>query len=141
MKNIWKMISGKDAGFIIIIFALVITISIFQPSNKILVEFGEVAADVKSSQYAMNIPYEMVASLELTGKPDMGVAVDGHDDMILLTGTWKNDTWGEYQVCSEIATDNCIVIRLTDDRIFVISRRDNEETAKVFAEFETYIKN
>lgn len=139
MKDYWKMISTKDFAFGIIIFALVIVISIVQPSNKVLVEFGETAADVKSSRYTMNIPYEMVASIELVDKPDMGTAKDGHDDMILMTGTWVNDTWGKYEMCTEIATDNCIVIHLTDGQIFVISRRDNEETAKVYQEFQTHL--
>lgn len=140
MKNYWKMINTRDFAFGIIIFALVILISIFQPSNKVLVEFGETAVDVKSSRYTMSIPYEMVDHLELVEKPDMGQPTDGHDDMILMIGTWENDTWGEYEMCVEIATDTCIVIHLTDGRIFVISRRDNEETAKVYEEFLAYVK-
>ena len=139
MKNYWKMISTKDFGFGIILFALVITISILQPSNKVLVEFSEDAVDVKSAKYTMNIPYALVDSLELVDKPDMGEAVEGHDDMILQIGTWKNDTWGEYKMCTELATDNCIVIHLKDGQTFVISRRDNEETAKVFEEFQNYL--
>lgn len=140
MKNYWKMIYTRDFAFGIIIFALVILISIFQPSNKVLVEFGETAVDVKSSRYTMSIPYEMVDHLELVEKPDMGQPTDGHDDMILMIGTWENDTWGEYEMCVEIATDTCIIIHLTDGRIFVISRRDNEETAKVYEEFLAYVK-
>ena len=139
MKNYWKMINTRDFAFGIIIFALVILISIFQPSNKILVEFGETAVDVKSSRYTMNIPYEMVDHIALVDKPDMGQPIDGHDDMILMTGTWENADWGEYESCVEIATDTCSVIHLTDGRIFVISRRDNDETAKVYEEFQTYL--
>lgn len=137
----WQSISKRDLGFGIILFALVIGISLFQPSNKIIAEFGEDSVDVKSSRYAMNIPYEMVRSIELVDKPDMGEAVDGHDDMILQTGTWENETWGKYEMCTEIATDNCIVVHLTDGRTFVISRRDNEETAKVFETFQGYVQN
>lgn len=140
MAKFRDSISGKDFGFGILILALVIVISLIQPSNKIIAEFGDESVDVKSSRYTMNIPYDMVESIELTDKPDMGEAVDGKDDMILQTGTWKNQVWGEYEMCTEIATDNCIVIHLTDGRIFVISRRDNEETARVFEEFQSYIK-
>ena len=136
----WQNVSVKDFGFGVILFALVIAISILQPSNKIIAEFGEDSVDVKSSKYTMNIPYEMVDHIELMDKPDMGTAVDGRDDMILMTGTWKNDTWGEYHMCAEIATDNCIAIYLNDGRIFVISRRDNKETARVFEEFQTYLQ-
>lgn len=136
----WQSISKKDLVFGVILFALVIVVSLFQPSNKILAEFEENAVNVKSSRYAMNIPYEMVQSIELTEKPDMGQPVDGKDDMILQTGTWHNDTWGNYEMCAEIATDNCIVIHLTDGRIFVISRRDDAETEKVFEEFQGHLE-
>ena len=139
MKNIKRILFSKDFGFGLLIFALVILISLFQPSNKVLVEFSEESADVKSSRFAMNIPYDMIAGISLAEKPDMGETLDGHDDMILQTGTWKNDTWGEYTACVEIATDNCIVLNLTDGRIFVISRRDSEETQKVFEEFQLYL--
>ncbi|MBQ3193516.1 MAG: hypothetical protein IJB59_08125 [Oscillospiraceae bacterium] len=135
----WQSISTKDFGFGVILFALVIAVSLFQPSNKIIAEFEDTEVTVKSSRYTMTIPYEMVASIELVNKPDMGEAINGNDDMILQTGTWRNETWGEYHMCTEIATDNCILIHLTDGRIFVISRRDNEETAKVFEEFQSYL--
>ena len=140
MAKLWQAISRKDFLFGILIFVLVLLISIFQPSNKILVEFGETAVDVKSAQFTMNIPYTMVETIELVDRPDPGKEVDGHDDMILLTGTWENDTWGEYTACIEGATDNCIVVYLNDGRIFVISRRDNEETTKVFEEFQLHLQ-
>lgn len=139
MKNLKKILFSRDFGFGILIFSLVILISIFQPSNKVLVEFGEESVDVKSSRFAMNIPYDMVTDLTLVQKPDMGQPLDGHDDMILQTGVWENETWGEYTACVEIATDNCIVLHLSDGQIFVISRRDNEETQRVFEEFKIYL--
>lgn len=137
--KLWQSISIKDLGFGVILFSLVICISLLQPSNKVIVEFSETAVSIKSSQYAMNIPYEMVDSIELVDKPEMGVEVEGHDDMILQTGRWKNDAWGVYETCTEIATDNCIVVHIEDGRIFVISRRNNEETIEVFEEFQTHL--
>lgn len=135
----WQSISTKDFGFGVILFALVIAVSILQPSNKIVAEFDEDAVDIKAAKFAMNIPYDMVADLELVDKPDMGKPLAGRDDMILQTGQWENDTWGEYYACVEIATDNCIVIHLTDGQIFVVSRRDNAETEKLFSEFQQHI--
>ena len=136
----WQSISTKDFGFGIILFSLVIAVSILQPSNKIIAKFGDTSVDIKSAKFAMNIPYDMVADLELVDKPDMGQPVDGRDDMILQTGLWENDAWGEYYACVEIVTDNCIVIHLNDSRIFVISRRDNEETKAVFETFQSHIQ-
>lgn len=135
----WQSISTKDFGFGVILFALVIAVSILQPSNKIVAEFDEDAVDIKAAKFAMNSPYDMVADLELVDKPDMGKPLAGRDDMILQTGQWENDTWGEYYACVEIATDNCIVIHLTDGQTFVVSRRDNTETEKVFETFQSHI--
>ena len=133
------MLSGKDILFGVVIFSLVIVFSVFIPSNKVLVTFDENAVDIKSSKYTMNIPYEMVNNIELTDLPEPGKEIDGHDDMILLTGTWENDTWGEYHACIELASEKCIVVHLDDGRIFVFSRRDAEETESVYNEFETYL--
>lgn len=139
MKKFWQFISKKDFIFGIIIFALVIIIS-FKPSNKVRVSFGEDSVDIKTTKYSMNIPYDMIESIELIDKPEMGEEIDGYTDNIIQTGQWRNDAFGEYTACVEVATDTCIAVHLDDGRLFVISRRDNEETAKVFSEFQTYLK-
>lgn len=134
-----KHISKRDFIFGLVIFALVILISLFQPSNKVAVDFDAESVTVRSSRHTLNVPYDMIVSAELAEKPDMGSPTSGHDDMILQTGSWHNDTWGDYEACVEIATDNCIVFTLTDGRHFVVSRRGNEETASVFAELQSHL--
>lgn len=138
MKKFWQVISKKDLIFGLIILALTIVISM-KPSNKVRVQFDETSVDIATTKFSMNIPYDMVDSLSLVARPDLGTQIDGYNDNIVAHGLWQNDTWGEYNACMEIAADNCIEIRLTDGRIFVISRRDNEETQKVFEEFQTYL--
>ena len=139
MNKFWQMISKKDFIFGIIILSLVIILS-FKPSNKVRFSFEEDAVDIKTTRYSMNIPYEVISAVELVQKPDMGEKADGFTDDIIATGVWKNEAWGEYTACIEVATDNCIVIGLTDGRSFVVSRRDNEETQRVFEEFQSYVK-
>lgn len=134
-----KHISKRDFIFGLVIFALVILISVFQPSNKVAVDFDADSVTVRSSRHTLNVPYDMIASAELVEKPDMGTPTTGHDDMILQTGSWQNDTWGDYEACVEIATDNCIHLTLTDGRHFIISRRDNEETGTVFHELGEHL--
>lgn len=139
MKKFWQVVSKKDLIFGLIILALTIVISL-KPSNKVRVQFEEAGVDIVTTKYSMNIPYDMVASIALVEKPELGEQIDGYNDNIVAYGIWKNDTWGEYTACIEIATDNCITIDLTDGRLFVISRRDNEETASVFKEFQSRIQ-
>ena len=138
MKKFWQMISKKDFIFGLIILALVILIS-FKPSNKIRFYFEEESVDIKTTKYAMNIPYDMVESIELVTKPDMGIKINGYTDNIIANGLWENDAWGEYTACIEVYTDNCILVHLTDGRLFAVSRRDNEETQRVYEEFLTYV--
>ncbi len=136
MKKFWQFVSRKDFIFGLIVFALAILISM-KPSNKVRFHFEEDSVDIKSTKYSMNIPYDMVESLELVSKPDMGTEIDGYTDNIIANGLWENDAWGEYTACIEVYTDNCILVHLTDGRLFVLSRRDNEETQRVYEEFLT----
>jgi len=138
MNKFWSVISKKDFIFGLVILALVIVFS-FKPSNKVRFNFAEDSVDIKTTKYSMNIPYDMVESLELVSKPDMGSKIDGYTDNIIANGLWENDAWGEYTACIEVYTDNCILVHLTDGRLFVLSRRDNEETQRVYEEFLTYL--
>ena len=138
MNKFWQVVSKKDLIFGIIVLILALIIS-FKPSNKVRFSFGEDAVDIKTTKYSMNIPYDMIDSVALTDKPDMGKKAGGFTDDIVATGLWQNEAWGEYTACIEVATDNCIVINLTDGRIFVVSRRDNEETQKIFDQFQLYV--
>jgi len=139
MKKFWYVVSKKDFIFGLVVFALAILISL-KPSNKVRVKFDETSVDIVTTKYSMNIPYNMVDSVSLMDKPELGTQIDGYNDNIVAYGVWENNTWGEYTACIECATDNCIVISLTDGRTFVISRRDNQETQRVFEEFQTYVK-
>jgi len=139
MKKFWYVVSKKDFIFGLVVFALAILISL-KPSNKVRVKFDETSVDIVTTKYSMNIPYNMVDSVSLMDKPELGTQIDGYNDNVVAYGIWENDTWGEYTACIEGATDNCIVISLTDGRTFVISRRDNQETQRVFEEFQTYVK-
>ncbi len=139
MNKFWQVVSKKDLIFGIIVLILALIIS-FKPSNKVRFSFGEDAVDINTTKYSMNIPYNMILDITLEQKPDMGSKVDGFTDDIIATGTWQNEAWGEYTACIEVATDNCIVLGLTDGRTFVVSRRDNEETQRVFEEFQNHLK-
>lgn len=138
-KKFWKLVSKRDLIFGSIIFVLVIVLTFFESANKVTVKFGEEAVDIKAPKYSMNIPYEMVASVELVEIPDRGETEDGRDDMVTRTGLWNNEAWGEYYACLDLQTTNCIVVHLNDGRIFVFSRRSNDETAAVFETFQTYL--
>lgn len=138
-EKFWKLVSVKDLIFITVIFIGVIIFSFFEAENKVTVDFGDDAVDIKAPRYSMNIPYDMIASTELMALPDSGEKLDGRDDMVTRTGHWKNDVWGEYYVCADLAAPNCIAAHLEDGRIFVFSRKSETTTAELFETLQTYL--
>lgn len=139
-EKFWKLVNKQYLIFGLVLFAFVIGTSLIESVNKVKVSFDEDAVNIHTSRfYSMNIPYDMVESLELAAKPDMGTKIDGYTDGIIANGLWNNDAWGDYTACIEVYTDNCILVHLTDGRLFVLSRRNNEETQRVYEEFLTYV--
>lgn len=138
-EKFWKLVSKRDLVFGIIIFAAVIIFSFVESANKVKVEFAEDAVDIKAPKYSMNVPYDMVESIELVEIAEPGESEKGRDDMVTRTGTWKNETWGEYYACLDLQTSQCIAIHLDDGRTFVFSRRSNEETAAIHETFQSYL--
>ena len=138
-EKFWKLVSKKDLVFVTIIFAIVIVMTFVETATKVKVTFGDESVDIEAPRYSMNIPYEMVDSIELTEMPDRGEVVEGTDDMVSRTGTWENETWGEYYVCANLNSTNCVVVRLADGRIFVFSNKNNETTAENFETLEAYL--
>lgn len=138
-EKFWKLVSKKDLVFISIIFLIVIVMTFVESYNKVTVEFGGDAVDIRAPRYSMNIPYDMVESIELAEIPDRGETEDGRDDMVTRTGVWTNEAWGEHYACLDLQTTNCITVHLNDGRIFVFSRRSNEETAAVYETFQGYL--
>lgn len=134
-EKFWKLVSRKDLVFGILLFAVVIAMTVFETYNKVKVDFSDAAVDIRTSKYSMNIPYDMVDSIELVALPDAGTVIDGTDDMAARTGLWENETWGEYYICADLNSPTCIVAHLEDGRIFVFSRRNEEETAQIYDRF------
>lgn len=134
-EKFWKLVSRKDLVFGILLFAVVIGMTVYETYHKVTVEFSDTAVDIRTSKYSMNIPYDQVESIELVELPDAGQVLDVTDDMTARTGLWKNEIWGEYYICADLNAPSCIVVHLKDGRIFVFSRRNNEETHKLYESF------
>lgn len=134
-EKFWKLVSRKDLVFGILLFAVVIGMTVYETNHKVAVDFSDTAVDIRTSKYSMSIPYDLVESIELVELPDAGQVIDGTDDMAARTGLWENETWGEYYVCADLNSPTCIVAHLKDGRIFVFSRRNEEETEHDYGQF------
>ena len=126
MKNFWNYISKKDLIFGLIILVLVIVMS-FKPSNKVRFYFEEDSVDIKTTKYSMNIPYDMVESVEIGQLDKDDEIIKGKGDIALRTGHCLNKDWGEYYGIIDLQTSKCVLIRLNDGRLFVYSHKSDEK--------------
>ena len=135
--NFWKSIPKiailKQFIFVLVIFAILFPIAMWDSDTQVKVKFYNEDMQIKSDRYTMTVRYDMIESAALDSLGDPGEKVqDGFDNDIVRTGTWRNDAWGEYSVNADPDTSNCIVMTLTDGRIFVFSSKDDEKTAQLY---------
>ena len=134
--------SLKHILFAISLIAVMMFFAVRQSNNMVKVYFEDTQMEVVSSKYSMAIPYDIIASAELADLAEPGEKVEsGWDDDLLRSGKWVNDTWGEYYICADLDTSNCIVMELNDGRIFVISRKNDKTTAEIYETLLTYLNS
>ena len=119
--------------FAVALFAILIPFAIRDSNNQVKVSFDDTSVYTSSNKYSLTVSYDQIDSVELAVLPEAGEKVeDGYDDDILRAGKWINDTWGEYYITADLDTSNCVVMHLTDGRIFVFSSKDDETTQQHF---------
>ena len=117
----------RDLAFTLLLFALILTVAFCKAEEMIQVNFGEEALDVVTNRYSLNIPYDMVESVEIGDLDKDDEIVQGKGDIALRTGHCVNKEWGEYYGIMDLQTKTCVVIRLNDGRIFAFSHQSDEK--------------
>ena len=117
----------RDVLFAVFLVGLAMLFAFCSAQDMIEVTFGDEAVDIATAKYTMNIPYEMIASVEIATYSQNDEQVKGRSDMALRTGTWKNETWGEYHGCIDLQTNTCVLVHLNDGRLFVFSQKSDEQ--------------
>lgn len=138
-KKLKQLFSLKDMLFTLLLFTIIIGIAFCKGENLMNLTFGEDAVDIVSSKYSMNIPYDMVGSIELAEIDDDDKLVNGVADIAIRTGTWSNAELGEYSACVDLQGTTCIIVRLNDGRIFIFNDSGDEKTAEAFAQFQSHL--
>lgn len=140
----WKSFSKaavlKQFFFVLALFALLIPIAFWDSGTQVKVRFYNDEVNIKSDRYTMVVRYDLIESAELTELAEPGEKVlDGFDNDIVRTGTWKNDVWGEYSINADPDTNTCVKMNLTDGRVFVFSCKDDEKTADLYETLQTHL--
>lgn len=134
-----KLVPLKHILFVLALFAVTLVIFYFDSSEDIKVTFSEASVTAKASSYQMDIPYDMIESAELVDMEDGGTKITGSDNIVTRLGNWENEAWGEYFICADLDALTCIKVNLDDGRIFIFSRKNDEETASIYQELLTYL--
>ena len=144
--NFWKSIPKiailKQFIFVLVIFAILFPIAMWDSDTQVKVKFSNEDMQIKSDRYTMTVRYDMIESAALDSLGDPGEKVlDGFDNDIIRTGTWRNDVWGEYSVNADPDTSLCVKMTLTDGRIFVFSCKDDVKTEELYKTLATILRD
>ena len=129
----------RDLAFTVLLFALILTVAFCRAEDMIQVNFGEDALDVSTSRYSMNIPYEMIESVEIGTLDKDDKIIEGKGDIALRTGHCTNKDWGEYYGVIDLQTSKCVLIYLNDGRLFVFSHQSDEKVQSDASTLQTYL--
>lgn len=136
MNKVASAVSIRDMIFIFLILAVMLTFVLQDTSVDIFIHYDEDMLYVTSPRLNMDIPHADVVSAQLTDLPAFGVLVDGFEHTDYCTGIWKNDLWGEYDLCVLPNIEKCIVIQLKNGRTMVFNSHIGIEQMQVL--FNTY---
>ena len=132
--------SVKHILFAVGLMAVMLFFAMRQSDNVVKVYFEDTNVQVTSSKYSMSIQYADIRSAELTDLAEGGERIaDAFDDDILRAGVWRNDTWGEYIICADLDTTNCIVVTINDGRTMVFSRKNDATNAELYQTLQTHL--
>ena len=129
----------RDLAFTVLLFTLILTVAFCRAEDMIQVNFGENALDVVTNRYSMNIPYEIIESVEVGILDKDDEIIQGKGDIALRTGHCTNKDWGEYYGIIDLQTSKCVLIYLNDGRLFVFSHQSDEKVQNDAATLQTYL--
>lgn len=129
----------RDVLFAAFLIGIALLFAFCNAENMMDVTFGDEAVDIVTKKYTMNIPYDMVESIEIAPYSNEDEQIRGGSDMVLRTGSWRNESWGEYYACIDLQTDTCILVHLNDGRLFVFSHSSDEQVRQDFDTLQSYL--
>ena len=139
MKKTIFGVPVRDLIFICAVVLIVLFLVLSDTSVDIRVNYDEEFLYVTSPRLNIDIPNEEVAGLTLVPVPALGQFVDGYQHESYCAGVWKNDQWGEYQLCVIPTLPQCIVVELTSGKYIVFNCTTEAKTNQVFESYCSYI--
>lgn len=111
-----------------------------QPHDTVSLEsFDETLKIQGESGYTIDLVYDEIQNVELIENLDYGVMIKGVDENKEKSGIWKNDEFGEYQLCVNAKIDSCIVLHI-ENGIQVVNYESNKSTESLYEAILTRIE-
>ena len=132
--------SLKHILFGVLLIALMMVFAYCQAGSTVDVYFADTNVQVTSDKYSMTIHYEDIVSVTLEDLADAGTELaDTYDNDILRAGKWENDAWGEHHICAYLGTTKCVVVKVSDGRTLVFSKKSDAKTTELYEQLLTYL--
>lgn len=131
-QNKFGRMSANTLNYIII-FLIIIGVSVFSfmngPTDTLVMVQEEALAITGINEAQLLIEYKDITHLEvLEPLPDFGEAVDVVENGKAVSGTYKNEAYGEYQVHVNTKIDACLLVQT--EEMTVLFNIESPETVK-----------
>ncbi len=94
----------RDVIFAVFLMGIMMIFAFCNAENMMDVTFGETAVDVVSKRYTMNIPYDMVESVEIGEINQDDQIIKGKGDIAMRVGLSTHEHWAEYYASLDLHT-------------------------------------
>ncbi len=132
----------KNFIWLIVIVVAFMVFSNVRGGTSTYLDFGEDKLTVTAPEnFNFSVNYDYVTNIELVNEFDPGTLVNGNETRKYRWGTWRNDVWGEYTLCSSIKIDNALVLSLANEETLVINYESEETTAALLELIDDLIEN
>lgn len=119
---------GRVGSFVIFI-AVILLLSLFMKKTEtVSISIGDDDMVVEAvSGFSTQILWDEVTAVETRDALELGTLVEGTDEGDEQSGTWENDEFGTYTLCTD-ATISCYLVFYTQSGVVVINFESAETT-------------
>ncbi len=136
-QNKKRMLSSLIVFAVIVIF---VTISgLFNNNASIVSQVGDELIGISGSEESFFIYFDDISAVEMIDNLDPGTLLTGKSTNTVYTGTYRNDTYGEYQLYAYKTPGVFIVIHYTDG-VFVFNGYSEGTTEDIYQNLMTAIE-
>lgn len=119
----------KNLVWIVIVIAAFSIFSVMRGGTSTYLDFGDEAVTLSAPEnYSYVLNYDDITGLELVDEFDPGTMISGGETRRYRWGTWENDVWGQYTLCSSKRIDCALIVTLTSGETLVLNYESDKTT-------------